>query len=215
MKKLLVCGAALLLIVACGGEKAEESGRTEEPGQEEQMNVEAEPTGRPLTVNSTESERVQVAMEHKDEMLELTGEETATLKTSKGDIKVMFYKDAAPLTVNNFIKLSKLGFYDGSVFHRYVPNFVIQGGDPKGTGFGDAGYTIPLEVDENVKHDKGALGMARSQDPNSGSCQFYITLAPTHNLDMGYTVFGYVSQGMDVVMELRQDDKIDRVDIHE
>ncbi len=110
----------------------------------------------------------------------------------------------------NFINLVSSGFYDGLIFHRYEPNFVIQGGDPTGTGMGNSGKTVPLEITAH-QHVKGALGMARSQDPNSASCQFYVCLADAHFLDKGYTVFGQIVEGMDNVLKLRKDDKMIKV----
>jgi cyclophilin family peptidyl-prolyl cis-trans isomerase len=215
---LWIGGLTVLLVVACGGKSGESEAETGTPAQAEHAGTEAMEKGgsdRMLNASSTAEERINVATEHKDEMLDLEGDETATVKTSRGDVTVKFYKDAAPKHVNNFIKLSKLGFYDGLTFHRYVQDFVIQGGDPLGTGTGDAGYEIPLEVDESAKHKKGALGMARGPAPNSASCQFYICLEAAHGLDMQYTVFGEVTDGMDAVMELRQGDTIERIDVHE
>lgn len=168
---------------------------------------------RILGPKSDEVERQKVARAYKDVDIEITGKERAIIKTNKGTFTIKFYSDAAPITVKNFIRLSKLGFYDGLTFHRYVKNFVIQGGDPLGNGTGDAGYTIPLEVSKKRKHKEGAVGMARAADPNSGSCQFYITLSPQPHLDGQYTVFGEVVEGMDVVKSLRAGDKIERIDI--
>ncbi len=167
---------------------------------------------RVLGPESTAEERIQVALQHKDETVPLADSVVAVIQTTQGTIKALLYPKDAPITVQNFVRLSLLGFYDGLTFHRYVPDFVIQGGDPTGTGRGNAGYTIPLEVSEK-KHVEGALGMARARDPNSGSCQFYITLRPTPHLDGHYTVFGRVIEGMDVVKKLRQGDKILRIDI--
>ncbi len=167
---------------------------------------------RVLGPESTPEERVQVALQHKDQTVPLSDSVVAIIKTTQGTIKALLYPKDAPVTVQNFVRLSLLGFYDGLTFHRYVPNFVIQGGDPTGTGRGNAGYTIPLEVSDR-KHVEGALGMARARDPNSGSCQFYITLKPTPHLDGNYTVFGRVIEGMDVVKKLRQGDKILHIDI--
>ncbi len=167
---------------------------------------------RLLGPESTAEERVQVATRYQEVQVPLSDSVVAVIQTTKGTIKALLYPKDAPVTVQNFVRLSLLGFYDGLTFHRYVPNFVIQGGDPTGTGRGNAGYTIPLEVSDK-KHVEGALGMARARDPNSGSCQFYITLRPTPHLDGNYTVFGRVIEGMDVVKQLRQGDKILRIDI--
>ncbi len=167
---------------------------------------------RVLKPDSSPEERVRVAKQYKDVEVPLGDSVFAIVKTSKGTFKVLLYPKDAPITVQNFVRLSLLGFYDGLTFHRYVPNFVIQGGDPYGKGYGDAGYTIPLEISEK-KHVMGALGMARAQDPNSGSCQWYITLKATPFLDGKYTVFGKVIEGMDVVLKLRQGDVIERIAI--
>jgi cyclophilin family peptidyl-prolyl cis-trans isomerase len=131
------------------------------------------------------------------------------IETTQGDITVELFSDVK-ITTKNFVDLVKSGFYNGLTFHRYVPNFVIQGGDPTGTGMSGSDKTIPLEITAH-KHDKGALGMARSQDPNSASSQFYICLDDVHNLDGSYCVFGKVLTGMDAVMKLREGDKMTKV----
>lgn len=121
-----------------------------------------------------------------------------------GNIKIELYKKEAPKTCENFIKLTNQGFYNGLIFHRVIPGFVIQGGDPKGDGTGGPGYTVPAEISPNLKHERGAVATARTGDQvnptkaSSGS-QFYICHAAAHFLDGNYTVFGKVVQGMDVV----------------
>jgi peptidyl-prolyl cis-trans isomerase B (cyclophilin B) len=135
----------------------------------------------------------------------------AIIETSKGNITIELYEDKAPITAANFIDLVERGFYNGLKFHRYEPGFVIQGGDPRGDGTG--GFSDPqtgrerrikLEVSPELKHGAaGAVAMARSQDPNSASCQFYITLGPAAFLDMNYAVFGRVLDGMDAVKQIR------------
>ncbi len=172
----------------------------------------ASPLPRILTPDSSAEARVRVATRYQEVTVPLKDTVIAVIQTNKGTIRALLYPQDAPITVQNFVRLALLGFYDGLTFHRYVPNFVIQGGDPTGTGRGNAGYTIPLEVSQR-KHVEGALGMARARDPNSGSCQFYITLRPTPHLDGHYTVFGRVLQGMEVVHQLRKGDRILRVDI--
>ncbi|MBI3035058.1 peptidylprolyl isomerase [Candidatus Woesearchaeota archaeon] len=139
----------------------------------------------------------------------------AIIETNKGIIKAELYTEKAPVTTKNFIDLANAGFYDGLTFHRVEPGFVIQGGDPKGDGTGGSGKTIPLEINPDLKHVKGALGMARSQDPNSASSQFYITLAETPFLDGNYAVFGKVIQGMDIVENIRVGDKMNKAYISE
>ena len=172
-----------------------------------QLNIE-----RIITPKTKPKDRIAITKEYKNITVELKGDEVALIKTNKGEFKVELYVKDAPKTVENFVKLSLLGFYDGLIFHRYVENFVIQGGDPTGTGFYGCGYNIPLEISDK-KHVKGALGVARTKDPNSGSSQFYITLSPTSHLDGKYTVFGRVIEGMDVVMKLRKGDRIEKIEI--
>jgi cyclophilin family peptidyl-prolyl cis-trans isomerase len=140
----------------------------------------------------------------------------ATIQTSKGDIVVSLDAKAAPEHVNNFIFLSNQGFYDGLTFHRVEPGFVIQGGDPLGTGQGGPGYTVPGEF--ALTHGEGALAMARLPDemnPNreSSGSQFYITLAPTPALDGQYSVFGQVEAGMEVVRAIGIGDLIEHITI--
>jgi peptidyl-prolyl cis-trans isomerase B (cyclophilin B) len=120
------------------------------------------------------------------------------METNYGPIELeLFWKDT-PKTAENFLKLTNSGFYNGLTFHRIIPNFVIQGGDPSGDGTGGPGYSIPFEK-ANTKHLRGYLGMARSQDPNSAGSQFYICLKELPSLDNNYVVFGKVIKGMDTV----------------
>lgn len=123
----------------------------------------------------------------------------AVVETSMGTIKLEIYEDKVPITAANFINLANSGFYDGLIFHRVVDNFVIQGGDPTGTGTGGSGTTIPLEINPELRHYDGAVGMARSSDPNSATSQFYICDGAQHSLDGSYAVFGRVIEGMEVV----------------
>lgn len=144
------------------------------------------------------------------------------LVTSKGPIVVELNGEAAPLHVKSFLHLSKMGFYDKTVLHRYEPGFVIQGGDPltknpalkEYAGIGGPGYQVPRERN-SLKHDAFVFAAARSQDPNSAGSQFYITLASAPFLDEGdgYTVYGKVVEGRDTVLKLRADDKLNKVEI--
>jgi len=137
----------------------------------------------------------------------------AEIQMEKGGIiKIEFFADDAPKTVENFVTLAKKGFYNGLTFHRIEPGFVVQGGDPKGDGTGGPGYKIKAEFNKN-KHDKGAVAMARSNDPDSAGSQFYITLAPAHFLDGKYTVFGKVVSGMNIVENIKKGDKMKTVTI--
>lgn len=137
---------------------------------------------------------------------------TAVIKTDKGVIKYKFYPKDAPNTVKRISDLIQQGFYNGLTFHRVVPGFVVQGGDPTGTGGGGTGVKLKLEVNKR-RHSEGAVAMARAQDPDSADCQFYITLGVQPHLDSGYTVFGQVVEGQDVVRKLQMGDKMTSVTI--
>jgi peptidylprolyl isomerase/peptidyl-prolyl cis-trans isomerase B (cyclophilin B) len=141
--------------------------------------------------------------------------QTATITLEKGgEIRLEFYPEDAPKTVENFVTLAKKGFYNGLNFHRVVPDFVVQGGCPKGNGTGGPGYQIKAEFNKQ-KHLRGTLAMARSQDPNSAGSQFYICYGPTPHLDGQYTVFGHVVSGMEHVDRIQQGDKMTSVAITE
>lgn len=127
---------------------------------------------------------------------------TATMETSKGTIKFELYQQRVPNTVDNFIKLAESGFYDGLIFHRVIDDFMIQTGDPTGTGTGGSDETIDLEVVGELKHVDGAVAMARSGDVNSATSQFYICDGDQPELDGSYTVFGQVFEGIGVVREI-------------
>lgn len=133
---------------------------------------------------------------------------------SGGQIRVEFFPEDAPKTVENFITLTKKGYYNGLTFHRVVPGFVVQGGDPKGDGTGGPGYTIKAEFNKR-KHERGSLAMARSQHPDSAGSQFYITYGPQPHLDGNYTVFGQVVSGMEHVDRIKQGDRMTSVVIVE
>ncbi len=127
---------------------------------------------------------------------------TATLETDKGNLVIELFAADAPVTVNNFVTLARDGYYDGSTFHRVLPGFMAQGGDPTGTGSGGPGYTIVDEFSEKRTHVTGALSMANTGAPGSGGSQFFITYAPTHYLDGKHTVFGQLIEGTDVLESL-------------
>lgn len=135
-----------------------------------------------------------------------------TITMENGDeIEVELYPDIAPNTVDNFITLAEDGFYDGLTFHRIVPGFMIQGGDPNGNGTGGPGYSIKGEFDSNgfdndLKHDRGVISMARSQDPDSAGSQFFIMTEESPHLDGDYAAFGQVIEGMDVVDDIASTD---------
>lgn len=123
----------------------------------------------------------------------------AVFDTNKGTFEIELFTDKAPITTKNFIDLTEKGFYNGLIFHRVISNFMIQGGDPEGTGAGGPGYEIKDEFHPDLKHDsEGILSMANA-GPDTGGSQFFITLAPTPWLDNKHAVFGKVTRGMDIV----------------
>ncbi len=139
----------------------------------------------------------------------------AIIQTEKGDITIEFFDNEAPNTVKNFLELAKSRFYDGVSFHRVIPNFVIQGGDPTGTGGGGPGYCIPDELGGNPhRHEIGALSMAHA-GPNTGGSQFFIVRQPQPHLDGKHTVFGKVVDGLQVIYDIEQGDKMLKVEVLE
>lgn len=164
------------------------------------------------------------------------GQETAVMTTSKGIITIELFGTDAPIHVGNFVELARKGFYDDTKFHRYEPGFVVQGGDPQSKGMtpeevvrsvadtnspvrlgtGGPGYVIKGEFDRSVNpntHLVGSLGMARSQNPDSAGSQFYFCLSELTPLDGSYTVFGRITEGLDVMKQLRIGDVIEKVEI--
>jgi len=142
---------------------------------------------------------------------------TADIITEKGTMKVEFFEKDAPNTVKNFVELSKKGFYDGLIFHRVIPDFVIQGGCPDGTGMGGPGYRIDCELDgDNQYHDRGVLSMAHA-GRNTGGSQFFIchSRENTGHLDRNHTVFGKVAEGLEVIDLIRKGDRIERIVVSE
>ncbi|MFZ4656418.1 MAG: peptidylprolyl isomerase [Caldilineaceae bacterium] len=139
----------------------------------------------------------------------------ATIETPRGNIVISLYAEHAPKTVNNFVFLAKEGYYDGLLFHRVISNFMIQGGDPTGTGRGGPGYKFEDETKGNPnKHGTGSLSMANA-GPNTNGSQFFITHAPQPHLDGKHTVFGKVVEGQNVVDAIRQGDAMTKVTITE
>lgn len=141
-------------------------------------------------------------MNDKDKGAKKMANPIAVFETNHGTFEIELFEDKAPSTVKNFIDLAEKGFYDGLIFHRVIDGFMIQGGDPNGTGTGGPGYVIPDEFHKDLKHDsEGVLSMANA-GPNTGGSQFFITLAATPWLDGHHSVFGKVVKGMDVVREI-------------
>jgi cyclophilin family peptidyl-prolyl cis-trans isomerase len=148
----------------------------------------------------------------------------ASFVTEKGPVRVRLFAEEAPETVNNFVSLARDGYFDGTTFHRVIPDFMAQGGDPTGTGMGGPGYSIPDEFHPDLRHDRpGILSMANA-GPNTGGSQFFITYVATPWLDDRHAVFGEVTEGMDVIGAIRErdpqrdrepGDAIERIEIEE
>jgi len=160
------------------------------------------------TSNVNSSSTTNVTNTASNQTDKLAPKPTATVETSKGTFTIQFYPSEAPELVKNFIELAKTGYYDGLIFHRVIPGFVIQGGDPLGTGTGGHSYKGEGQglADEPgalaLKHLRGAVAWAKSSLPNSIGSQFYVALQPVTQLDGGYSVFGQVTDGLDVIDDI-------------
>ncbi len=216
---LLICLALLMTAAALGGCATTASSEAESDQMHANAPLESpENTEEPAAVFEEETMHVST--------VNVTGTETAAIQTSKGTIKLALYPADAPNTVASFIELADSGFYDGLKFHRVISGFVAQGGDPLtrdltveqiragvgGAGTGGPGWTQKAEFNSR-KHETGTLAMARAQHPDSAGSQFYICLAPQPSLDGQYTVFGQVTEGMDVVQAIEVGDTIESITI--
>ena len=135
------------------------------------------------------------------------------LKTNRGEIAATLFSSKVPVTCANFLNLAKRGYYDGLKFHRVIPNFMVQGGDPTGTGMGGPGYKFADEIDRTLKHTKPGMFSMANAGPNTNGSQFFITHVPCTWLDGKHAVFGEVTTGQDVVNAIAQGDKITVIDI--
>ncbi len=138
-----------------------------------------------------------------------------TLHTDKGDIDATIFASKVPVTSANFLNLAKRGYDDGITFHRVIANFMIQGGDPTGTGSGGPGYKFADEIDRTLKHTKAGIFSMANAGPNTNGSQFFITHGPTPHLDGKHSVFGEVTQGQDVVNKIAKGDKIKSITFHD
>jgi len=141
-----------------------------------------------------------------------SGGSVIKIETAKGNITIQLYDKQMPITAGNFLNLTKKGFYNGVTFHRCIEDFMIQGGDPTGTGMGGPGYSIPDEFDTSLKNDTGAVSMANA-GPNTGGSQFFIVRKPQPHLNGKHPVFGKVLEGMDVVYKISNGDKMTKVSV--
>ena len=186
---IAILAGGTLLLASCTAQEAEPS-------------PEPEPSGEPKTYS-----------EPPEMIIDTSKDYTATIETAHGDMVLELFASDVPNTVNNFVFLSNEGFYDGTTFHRVVPGFVAQGGDPTGTGRGGPGYQFEDEFSDHT-HTAGALSMANAGPDTNGS-QFFITFTPQHGLDGKHSVFGQLIQGEDVLEQIEQGDVIIRITIDE
>lgn len=204
MKRRIICllTAALLAVatVGCGsGQDTAKESREEAADMQDEDQVE--------TAVTQEKENQKENVSAQEEAL-LSGKHYVNINIKdKGTIKAELDADAAPITVTNFVKLVKEGFYDGLTFHRIIEGFMMQGGDPTGTGMGNAGQTITGEfagngVENPISHTRGTISMARSGQPDSASCQFFIMHQDGTYLDGDYAAFGHVTEGMEIVDDI-------------
>jgi peptidylprolyl isomerase len=204
---------ALLFAAACGGDDDGANGDGATEGFTQSPVAGASPSAQPATAVASEPSTETCGKKEEgaatggnvktyDAPPEFTIDRaktyTATIEMDIGNIKLELFANEAPCHVNSFVFLARDGYYDGVGWHRVLPGFVAQTGDPTGTGSGGPGYTVPLEVNSH-KHIDGAVGMARTNDPDSAGSQFFIDYGPQPALDSGYTVFGQVIEGRDVL----------------
>jgi cyclophilin family peptidyl-prolyl cis-trans isomerase len=224
LSKVAILPAVLLLLVAslaCGGAEELKPVPTDLPAPTGTTTPSAPPTCGPAgsaIAALARKDSTQRWSTPRPRVIDPTKKYTAVMETTRGPITIQLAADAAPNTVNNFVYLSCVGFYDGLTFHRVEKNptpFVIQGGDPKGNGSGGPGYIFDNEVSDAIKHDgPGVISMANA-GPNTNGSQFFITLAAAPNLDGGYSAFGRVTAGMEAVNLIAVGDKILSVSITE
>lgn len=182
---LIVMILAWALLISCGNNEQKTDTETKKDEKKTETTTQTQERKDTLEKDEKKSDSDMVLME-----------------TTMGDIKIKLYMEKAPITAGNFKELIEQGFYDGIIFHRVIDDFMIQGGDPTGTGTGGSGKTIPDEFGEGLKHNKkGILSMA-NRGPNTGTSQFFITLVPTPHLDGKHAIFGEVIEGMDVVEKI-------------
>ena len=193
MKRLVYFSAALMLL-ACSQSNSETTASTATTSSTNAVTSATEQPGASATTATTEEKNTMADYQNK----------VAEIQTTAGEIDIRFFPDVAPNHVKNFIDLAQKGFYNGTKFHRVIPGFMIQGGDPNtkssdtsSWGMGGSGSNVKAEFNE-IPHKRGIVSMARSNDPNSASSQFFIVVKDSNFLDRQYTVFGQVTKGMDV-----------------
>jgi cyclophilin family peptidyl-prolyl cis-trans isomerase len=206
MKSLNIFLAAIFvcMFVSTGCGKTENTSNTTSSGTRTTTTNTSQQTQTQNTQTQTKDTAVKDTVKKEEKKVDdnKSADDVVNMKTSMGNIKIKLYTDRAPITAGNFKSLVEEGFYDGIIFHRVIDGFMIQGGDPTGTGTGGSGKKIPDEFAPGLKHDKkGMLSMANA-GPNTGTSQFFITLAPTAWLDGKHAIFGEVIEGMDIVEKI-------------
>lgn len=200
----------MVLLAACGGSDGAVNVAPSASTPEPEPVASATPTSAPTATPIGETKVAKQYSAPPEMTIDTTHSYKAIFKTAKGDITVELAADKAPITVNNLVFLAREGFYDGTVFHRVIADFMAQGGDPTGTGTGGPGYRFQDEFDPSLVHDKaGILSMANAGPGTNGS-QFFLTFGPTPHLNNKHTVFGHVVDGMDVLLSLTIRDPSDR-----
>jgi peptidylprolyl isomerase len=196
---MLAVAAIAVLAIACGDDS--ESSATDTPAP-----ATSPPTAAATAINDCPQiieEAPEAAVKTYDSAPEMTIDPaksyTAVIHTERGDFTMTLRADLAPQHVNSFIFLARDGYYDGVTFHRVIPGFVAQAGDPSGTGSGGPGYTVPAEFTTEVPYTEGVVGAARTADPDSAGSQWFVTLDNASSLNGQYTVFAQVTEGIDVV----------------
>ncbi len=181
-----------ILATACSGSNISRSNESPTPESSPQVTICSSPIGAARQpMSKTYQSRPSLSIDPAKKYL-------AVIKTVHGEFTIELRPDIAPETVNSFVFLARDGYYDSVTFHRVIPGFMAQGGDPTGSGMGGPGYTLPAEFSD-VPYERGTVGAARSASPDSGGSQFFIAFAPQPSLNGQYTVFGKVTEGMDVV----------------
>ncbi|MDP9238472.1 MAG: peptidylprolyl isomerase [Chloroflexota bacterium] len=210
MKRITTLAAAgALLLAACGSDSAKTASPTRKPASPATTaaaSATAKPGASPsAAVQATQTGGKKTYSAAPPMTIDPNKQYFATIKMDIGDIRLELYPKDAPVSVNNFVFLARDGYYDGVTFHRVIPGFVAQAGDPLGTGLGGPGYTIKDEVNAR-KFVDGTLGMAKTSAPNSAGSQWFIDYAPQPRLDGGYTVFGQLVSGRDVLDKITPHD---------
>lgn len=211
-KIIIVAGVVLTLILAVGigystyaQERAKNAANAAASNQQDTSSSGAAPDNTDVQV-TTDNPNLSVTTEPANNITDTTVKHML-MSTDRGDVEMEIYPDLMPVTAANFEKLLAAGFYNGLTFHR-VEDWVVQGGDPQGDGTGGPGWTIKLETSDQLKNVRGALAMARSQEPDTAGSQFYILKKDASWLDGDYAVFGKVTKGMEVIDQIQIGDKI-------